>query len=161
MKPAVDLARQHGAHLIGIHTLEALVVYPGLAMHIPSDVNMGFDQSQKEHAKAIGEIFEKHTKNEDFVSEWRLSNTYSLSAADRIIENAHCADLVIVAQADKENDRSDQYQLQDRLIRESGRPVLVIPHNYSENAIGQNVLIGWSDTSAAVRAAHDAQDLMM
>lgn len=160
LKPAVALARQHGAHLIGIHTLEALVVYPGIAMHVPGDAHAIFNQSQDDHAKAIEKIFEKYTKNEDFVSEWRLSNTYSTSAADRIIENAHAADLVIVAQADKENDRVDQYHLQDRLIRESGRPVMVIPPEYDGEAFGKTVLVGWSDTASAVRAAHDAQALM-
>ena len=74
MKVAVPLARKHGAHLIGLHTIEALLVYPGIAMHIPEPAFAAFNKSQKEDAKAIRDIFDHHTTNEDFVSEFRLIN---------------------------------------------------------------------------------------
>lgn len=32
MRCAVPLARKHNAHLVGLHMLEAMRVYPGIAM---------------------------------------------------------------------------------------------------------------------------------
>jgi nucleotide-binding universal stress UspA family protein len=155
MKVAVPLARKHGAHLIGLHTVEALVVYPGIAMHIPDTAFASFNESQKEEAAAIKAVFEKHTAPEDFVREFRLVRAEAQSASERMIESARAADLVIMAHEDKNSDRYDQRHAQTQVIRESGRPVIVVPLEYDGPEIGANILLGWSDTREAARAAHD------
>ena len=155
LKVAVPLARKHGAHLIGLHTVEALVVYPGIAMHIPEPAFAAFNESQKEEAHAIKSVFSKHIENEDFISEFRLVKAESLSAAERMIESARAADLVIMAHEDQNSDRYDQRHAQSQVIRDGGRPVIVVPLDYEGPEIGQNILLGWSDTREASRAAHD------
>jgi len=155
LKVAVPLARKHGAHLIGLHTVEALVVYPGIAMHIPDTAFASFNESQKEEAEAIKAVFEKHTSPEEFVSEFRLVRAEAQSASERMIESARAADLVIMAHEDKNSDRYDQRHAQTQVIRESGRPVIVVPLGYDGPEIGANILLGWSDTREAARAAHD------
>lgn len=155
LKVAVSLARKHGAHLIGLHTVEALVVYPGIAMHIPDTAFAAFNESQREEADAIKSVFEKHTSAEDFVSEFRLVRAEAQSASERMIESARAADLVIMAHEDKNSDRYDQRHAQTQVIRESGRPVIVVPLGYDGPEIGANILLGWSDTREAARAAHD------
>lgn len=152
---AVPLARKHGAHLIGLHTIEALLVYPGIAMHIPEPAFATFNASQKKESEAIKEVFDRHTGNEDFVSEYRLIRAEAVSANERMVECARAADLVVMAHEDKEHDRYDQRNAQIRVIRESGRPVIVVPLDYDGPEIGANVLLGWSDTREAARAAHD------
>lgn len=160
MSAAVTLARQHSAHLIGLHTIEALMVYPGIAMHVPGPAFSEFNASQKAQAAAIEEIFARATRNEDFPSEWRLLKTESASAADRMVESARTADLVIMAQQDRATDRYDQRHAQTRVIRECGRPVLVVPEGYSGAPLGPAAVIGWSGTREAARAAHDAIPLL-
>lgn len=155
MKAAVKIARRTGAHLIGLHTVEALVVYPGIAMHMPDAVFAQFSASQKEDAIRIKGVFNQYTKNEDFVSEFRLLQTQSISASTRIIESARAADLVIMSQEDRSSDREDQMRIQNNVIRGSGRPVLVIPLEYDGPEIGNSLLLGWSETREATRAAHD------
>ncbi len=158
MKVAVPLARKHDAHLIGLHTVEALVVYPGIAMHIPEKSFAAFNASQKKDSEAIKAVFKKHTQSEDFASEFRLIPAESVSAADRIIESARAADLVIMAAEDKTTDHYDQRAVQARVIRGSGRPVIVVPKDYKDYEgaeIGANIVLGWSDTREAARAAHD------
>jgi len=155
MKSAVPLARKHNAHLIGLHTLEALEVYPGIAMHVDAQAFAAFNTSQKEQADAIRTVFEAATQNEDFVSEYRLLKAQSKTAADRLVESARAADLVIMAQADKATDRFDQHGVQRAVIQQSGRPVIVVPLGYDGPEIGRRLLLGWSDTREAARAAHD------
>jgi nucleotide-binding universal stress UspA family protein len=155
MKVAVPLARKHDAHLIGLHTIEALVVYPGIAMHIPEPVFAAFNDSQQQEAEAIKKVFSAHTDNEDFRSEFRLVRAEAVSASERIVESARAADLVIMAQEDKATDRYDQRHAQVQIIRNSGRPVIVVPLGYDGPEIGKNILLGWSDTREAARAAHD------
>ncbi len=155
LRVAVPLARKHGAHLIGLHTVEALVVYPGIAMHIPEPAFAAFNESQKQESEAIKAVFTDHTAQEDFVSEFRLVKAEAQSASERMIESARAADLVIMAHEDKNSDRYDQRHAQSQVIRESGRPVVVVPLDYDGPGIGNNILLGWSDTREAARAAHD------
>lgn len=155
MKVAVPMARKHGAHLIGLHTIEALLVYPGIAMHVPEPAFANFNESQKKDSDEIATIFEKHTANEDFISEFRLLRAESVTATERMIESARAADVIVMAHTDHENERYDQRDAQERMIRESGRPVIVVPADYKGADIGANILLGWSDTREATRAAHD------
>ncbi len=159
LKVAIPLARKHGAHLIGLHTVEALLVYPGIAMHIPDTAYASFKESQKQEADAIRAVFEKHTKPEEFVSEFRMVRAEAQSASERMIESARAADLVIMSHEDRNSERYDHRHAQTHVIRESGRPVIVVPLGYDGPEIGANILLGWSDTREAARAAHDMLDL--
>ncbi len=159
MKAAVPLARRHGAHLVGLHTLQALEVYPGVAIHVTADVYQQFNSGQQQEADAIQAVFEAYTENEDFISEWRLLKAQATMASERMVESARAADLVIMAHEDKKTDRYDQRRAQSAVIRQSGRPVIVIPMDYDGPEVGQNLLVGWSDTREAARAVHDALTL--
>lgn len=152
---AVPMARKYGAHLIGLHTLEAIEVYPGIAMHIDAGVFTEFSRSQEQEADAIQAIFDAHTKAEEFVCEYRRVKAQSKTAADRIVESARAADLVIMAHADEKADRYDQRGVQRAVIQQSGRPVIVLPLGYDGSEIGKKIVLGWSDTREAARAAHD------
>lgn len=156
---AVPLARAHGAHLIGLHTVEALVVYPGIAMHVPELAFAEFNESQSKEAEAIREVFDARTRNEDFPSEWRLLRAETTSAAARMIESAHAADLVVVSR-ETSSDPPDQENAQARIIQRGGRPVVVVPPDYDGEAECKRVVLGWSNTREASRAAHDLVQLM-
>lgn len=159
MKCAVPLARKHNAHLVGLHTLEAMLVYPGIAMHIPGPVFSAFNENQKKEAEKIKSVFASHTDNEEFQSEFRLLGAEATTATERIVESARAADLVIMAREDKDLDRSDQREAQGQVIRHSGRPVVIVPPGYDGPEIGRNIIVGWSETREAARAAHDLIDL--
>lgn len=155
MKLAVPLARRHDAHLIGLHTIEALVVYPGIAMHIPQATFAAFNQSQTDAGLRIERIFDKYTEAEEIQSEYRMIRAEAVSANVRMVESARAADLVIMAREDAETDRLDQRDAQVQVIRECGRPVLVVPPGYEGSTPGDTLMLGWSDTREAARAAHD------
>ncbi|XDA97989.1 hypothetical protein AB1M95_18050 [Sulfitobacter sp. LCG007] len=127
MRAASTLARRHNAHLIGLHTMEALMVYPGIAMHIPDTVFESYGASQKEQSAALKAIFARHTHAEDFVSEWRMLKSESETAADRIVESARCADILLMAAASADDDSNAHVHLLETVIRDAGRPVIVVP----------------------------------
>lgn len=160
MDAACMLARKFNAHLIGLHTLQSIEVYPGIAMDLPKQAVKSFEDDQLKQTDAIKAVFDKATKGEDFISEWRLVKAESAQAADRMIEHALCADLVIMGQADRDNDRADQRDAQEKVIRQSGRPVLVIPSVGTFKSIGDHALVGWSATRESTRSMHDALPLL-
>lgn len=155
------LARRHNAHMIGLHTIEALMVYPGIAMHVPDSVFAAYGQSQKEQSAALKAVFEKHVQAEDFGAEWRLVKSQSETAVERIVESAQCADLVVMPAADPDVQNNAHAHLLEAVIRDAGRPVLVVPKDFKADTLGQVVLIGWNGTREAVRAAHDALTLLI
>ncbi len=159
-KFASNLARQFDAHLVGLHTLQALNVYPGIGIPAADNFAADFQKAQQSEADKIKKTFESFTENEDFVSEWRCVEANSDSAADRLVEHARCADLIVMAQPDEENDRPDKTTVQREVIEKSGRPVLVLPKYGEFEKIGTNTLVGWSATKEATRAVHDAIPIM-
>ena len=96
---AALIARRHDAHVIGLHTVESLAVYPGVALHVPDIVFTEYGRSQVAQSEDIKEIFETAYQAEEFAREWRLLHSQSETAAERIVESAHCADIVLMAAA--------------------------------------------------------------
>lgn len=159
---AIPLANRHGSHLIALHAMETLAIYPGVMAHVPEDVVISFAESRREEANAIHAIFEQETRNADFPTEWRCVDTGSTSAGQVMIEISRTADLIIMARATQgegEGD-ADRAWFREEMIRQSGRPVLLVPEKMPDRAIGRSAVIGWSPTREATRAAHDALPLL-
>ncbi|MGJ8623091.1 MAG: universal stress protein [Yoonia sp.] len=155
LQSAAVLARRDNAHVIGLFVTESLVLYPGIAVHVPEVSFEAFIASQQAEAKEMKEIFETQTRAEDFPAEWRKINSENGFLADSIIASARHADLVIMAQEQDDGELLQLNSLHERVIRECGRPVLVIPRNYTAKTLGQNIVLGWSETREATRAMHD------
>ena len=153
---ACNLARQYDAHLIGIHTLPSIIVYPGIAMHLDPPQFHDFNVRMANQNRIIQEIFEKHVSNETFPGEWRSLPANDSNASAQLITSAYRADLVIVAKSDADADRFDQANLPKDLILNSGRPVLLIPRNHGEKPVGSNILLAWNATQQSSSAAHDS-----
>jgi nucleotide-binding universal stress UspA family protein len=160
IKAACLLARHHDAHLIGLHPVEALVVYPAIAMHIPDAVYAAYGKSQIDQTAALKSLFERHTHAEDFVSEWRLLSCETETAAERIVESARSAEIVVMAAVGGDPTGHRHASLIEAVIRYSGRPVLVVPPDFDGDTLGRSVLIGWNNSREAARAAHDALTLL-
>ncbi len=155
-KAASIIARKFDAHLIGIHAMRLMDIYPEVAVHLTTAIKANFDNEQATIDKAIEKVFNNVTSKEDFVSEWRNTKAISANIAEKILEHARCSDLVILPQPNLDHNRAEQTSIQREIIEDCGRPVLVIPQNGAFENIGDNMLIGWSPTREATRAAHDA-----
>jgi len=160
LSAAAVVARRENAHVICLHTVEGLEVYPGIAAHVTDTMASMFAAAQKKQADAIKEMVDDFAAREEFLVEWRLLNARSTTAADRMIESAYGVDLVIMAQEMRDIDRPDQRGVQEAVIKNSGRPVLVIPQGYMLEDLGRTLVIGWSATREAARAAHDVLGLI-
>lgn len=159
LQSAAVLARRNNAHIIGLYVTESLVVYPSIAMHIPEVNFEGFVASQKAHAAEVKAIFDTYATAEDFPTEWRKVNSDTGFLSDSIVASARSVDLVVMAQEDEGEDRPVINNLQERVIKECGRPVLVIPRDFTAEKLGNNLLLGWSETREATRAVHDMLDV--
>ena len=65
-------------------------------------------------------------------------------------------DLVVMNQADPEDENTTYKYLVNKVLLGSGRPVLVIPSQGVADHIGNRVVIAWDGKREATRAVHDA-----
>ena len=156
----VRIAKEFGAHVIGLHVVPKVqYFYATAAIQVATEV---FEAEQKFYdaqAEKIRAIFDREMPG-DLVSEWRRVEAGGPATSSTIVEHAMCADLVVTGQVDPERGFEGDAGTAERLVMESGRPVLILPYAGKFKVIGQNVLAGWNGRRESVRAVFDALPLL-
>ncbi|AHD03706.1 hypothetical protein METH_23020 (plasmid) [Leisingera methylohalidivorans DSM 14336] len=156
---AADLASRTGAHLTGVLPIESQVPFAGTEGSLVSYGAVFIPEWQRQEAAAIAGVFQAAVTGRDFLADLKQQPLGSQSAESFLLDNVAAADLVMAGQCPQQGARHSQRQLQEQLIRRSGRPVLIIPQDWTPGVIGSNILVGWSNTREAIRAAHYARAL--
>ncbi len=159
------LARQHDAHLIGLYVIPAAQVYSDAGMSGMPILFEGYRDLFKSKRDAIKTEFEAKTKLEGLRMEWREVDSTFPEIAPGAIFNARSADVIITSQGSVTTDSNGiERNITERLIMESGRPVLVVPRTgqIKSNATGkfEKVVIGVNGTRESARAMFDVLPLL-
>ncbi|SFI28839.1 universal stress protein [Jannaschia pohangensis] len=154
------LAERFDAHLVGQHTMEAIVLYPGIVMPAAGPTFETFNTAQREEAEAVEGIFRSVTERRGVKAEWREVHADATASADRMVDSARAVDLVLMGQPDDAYDKEEQKFALDRVIRDGGRPVLVIPEGGLGASVGARVVMGHAGTRESARAAFDMLPLL-
>ncbi|PHQ68338.1 MAG: universal stress protein UspA [Sneathiella sp.] len=160
LNAAVMMAKIYDAHLIGLFVVPGIHIYPSVSMYIPAEALQSHKKFHLEQAEKIEALFDKTTKSEGISAEWRQEESYLPNISQIVIDNARTADLIILGQADEENDDANLIEVPGDVLMESGRPVLVVPYSGTFKTIGDHVLVGWNGTREASRAAFDALPIL-
>lgn len=150
----LTLADRFDAHLTGARAIESLTVYPGIGMYVPPTTFEAVNSAQRQAAAAMEAAWREGTTGSSR-AEWRLLEAQAETAGDLLVESARAADLVLMPEV-----RGDSAYLLEQVIRQSGRPVLVLPEGAEVAGLGREVLVGWSGTPECTRAVHDALPLL-
>ena len=153
------LAEEHGARLINIF------IQPPPPVTVPQEFARG---------AGIREVIETHQSQlesiegrqrgrfEDVVRrrgiprpDWRSLSEWSTEVAIQ----AYYADLVVIARPEPSGQGTAPSGLAESLVLSSGRPVILFPPNHTASRV-RRILLGWSATREAVRAAVDALPLV-
>jgi nucleotide-binding universal stress UspA family protein len=160
---AAAIARRSEAHVIGLYVMPPVLVPADMIMPMGPEVYTEQIAAHKAQAKRIETAFERLTRGEPFVAEWRLHGdpgfTYD-PIANGVIEEARSAELVIVSQGTGAGGGPMLAELAERVGLESGRPVLVVPTEWQPREYGRDITIAWNDTRESARAAFDALPLL-
>jgi nucleotide-binding universal stress UspA family protein len=78
-----------------------------------------------------------------------------------LLHRAACSDLVVISQPapDSPTLRADM-QFVERILTHNPKPTLVVPGQGLAEHVGRDVLVGWDDSPAAIRAVTDALPLL-
>jgi nucleotide-binding universal stress UspA family protein len=134
---SVDLAKTHGARLIGV---DASTLEGAAAADSYEVVRRMFDEATR--AAGLKTVFvppEKPGEGDAFT---------------------HCVDLIVApAPGGPARDVVRRGAL-DRALTESGAPMLILPPDWTPGPVGQNMVIAWNAGREALRAVHDAMPLL-
>ena len=160
MPLAIDLAERNDAHLIGVHAEASAMNYATAGMSYAVKEFAALREAEMRLTEEVKAGFLAATAAISSKVEWRLAETEGLSRSERLVEHARSADLVIMPQAEQFGSSPGANYLQEKLVRECGRSVLVIPHSGKFASVGAHALVGLSPTRESTRAAHDAINLL-
>jgi nucleotide-binding universal stress UspA family protein len=154
---ATALARKNEAHLIGLFVAPGIDVAPSFGFYIPAEIL----ELHRNACLKIGKKLEKAFNDAVGAEGLSSSEFRSVEAAGQadslpVIEHGRMADLVIIGQTDDEKDGSSARELRERVLLETGRPVLFIPYIGTYDTIGDQVLLAWNARREAARGAFDA-----
>ena len=157
---AAALAQKHKAHLVGLAVVPPYVVTPAFdATAVSTTIDAHRVAYQTDMAK-LKAIFNEAGRRQELSCEWREADAQFGSAAALVIEHARSADLVVTSQDNASWSYSTFLEASDRIVMESGRPVLVVPNSGRAVMPAKRVLIAWNGRREAARAAFDAIHLL-
>ena len=160
LKVATALADKHDAHLIGLYVIPAVYVHPGISLHATTDVIEMGRKFFEQHADATEELFNATLERGGFRGEWRKADGMSHLVATSVVEHGRQADLIVVSQGGLNSDDGAEADFAERVILESGRPVIVVPNAGNFETVAENAVIGWNATRESARAAFEALPLL-
>ena len=148
---AAETASGFDAHLTVLHAFNPVIFTAGIEAE-PVIFSTMLDWEESESA-AIRSKVEEALRRNGLQGEYR-AQTGLYGAETFLLAGSRAADVVVMgATADRS---PDDRVLAHRLIREAGRPVLVLGRAAVLAAPAQRIVIGWTETREAARAAHDA-----
>lgn len=98
LRASAQLAEAHDAHLIGLHVIESLMIYPGVALTEYTTMTSEFEKAERAEAETIKAVFDAEMSRASFASEWRAPERGADPIGSRILESTRAADLIVVPQ---------------------------------------------------------------
>jgi len=156
---AVALAKEHGAHLIGIaFAPTALLPLYGADVGF-ADMSEVLESVKSQGAKAL-QAFEASAKAAGVTAEARLMQGMSEEFPHDFARAARHADLAILGQPRDGDPLIGQYALVERCLFASGRPVIIVPALPEKLALKGAVVAAWDGSAEAARAINDAMTFL-
>jgi len=152
---AVALAKEHGAHLIGIaFAPTALLPLYGADVGF-ADMTEVLQSVKTQSANAL-EAFKTCAKAEGVSAEARLMQGMSEEFPHEFAYAARHADLAILGKPRDGDPLIGQYALVERCLFASGRPVIIVPAAPEKLALKGTMVAAWDGSAEAARSINDA-----
>lgn len=152
---AVALAKEHGAHLIGIaFAPTALLPLYGADVGF-ADMSEVMASVKTQGANAL-QAFETRAKADGVSVEAELMQGMSEEFPHDFAHAARHVDLAILGQPRDGDPLIGQYALVERCLFASGRPVIIVPALTDKPSLEGTIVAAWDGSAEAARAINDA-----
>lgn len=159
MSAAIGIARSFDAHLVGLAVQPPIVVVPGMDSG-PAVVIEDHRVAYRTDIARLKAAFETAMQGQTFGYEWREADAAYNDVATQILDQGRCADLIVASQKDPKWHFSEYLEAPDRLVLESGRPVLLLPNTGEVYAFGKRIVVAWNGRRESARTVFDALPLL-
>lgn len=155
---AVLLARQHDAHLIGLHAPRSAAMSGFLLGGVDPELAESLRQAHAEQAAQAQAVFNKAVSAAGIShAEWRTNGEI---AVPTLLTNARYVDLLVLGQRDPSEVDGFDRDFAEQVVLAAGRPVLMLPYAGHFDSIGKQALVAWDASREAARALTDALPLL-
>lgn len=159
LEPAIMLARQQNAHLVGMSVLPTIVIIPG-SQYGAAEVIEQHRIIYKEKMAALRAAFEEMTSRHAFTSEWLHVDAGYETITDVVARHARSVDLVVVLQDDSGSVYLGSVEDPEQLVMECGRPAFIVPKAGNPKVPPKRIVVAWNGRREAARAVFDALPLL-
>jgi len=151
------LAERFEAHLVGLDATPSFTFAAPMATPADIDAIVAADRARTTQLRTI---FDTASANRAFVAEWREVVPEAAGLVAAVLDHARASDLLVASQSDPDWELSGLFDFPERLVLESGRPVLIVPYAGAYGEIGKRVTIAWSGKRESVRAVFDSLPIL-
>ncbi len=119
---AIPLAQAHGATLIGVHVVPAVIVYADATVSMSTEFIVAQQEVFREDAKAVETAFQARVEGAGIAYEWQNADTGDEPTMRAAATLCNVADLVVATQYQDTIPAASGYT-PDELVLGTGRPV--------------------------------------
>ncbi|PID45009.1 MAG: universal stress protein UspA [Proteobacteria bacterium] len=154
---AASYASEIGAHLTGLFVTPDIKFPAYVSGGIVAKARKQHDAEFEERAEIARKIFHDAAEKFDVgAGLLALQGDYN----EVITGHSRCADLLVMGQAKKDQGETAGQIYPDKVILQSGRPVLVTPFIKCDSRQPKRVAVAWDGSREATRALHDAMPIL-
>jgi nucleotide-binding universal stress UspA family protein len=157
---AVRLAARFGAHLTGFYPMVEIPLLHHIRDHIPPAVRASMAAEARAAAKAALEVFRQAAERGGGAYETRTDPVLAPALPSVLSMHARYADLLVLGQTGPDEPAAAGSGLPEKVVLASGRPVLVVPHDWAPGPLGEHVIVAWDASREAARAVSDARPIL-
>ncbi|MGK0292468.1 MAG: nucleotide-binding universal stress UspA family protein [Porticoccaceae bacterium] len=156
IQAAAAFASQHDAQISGLFVRPDYVGYSGFYGEYPLNLAKTFYDLQDDYAKRTQAEFETIVSSYDCRSQW-----HEIEQFEKKPKPSLYTDVIFISQPDSEsNVIFNDTDFVDRLIIETGLPIIIVPKLWSSASFAQRPALGWKETREAAAAVRHALPLM-
>ena len=145
------------SRVIGTHWIPKLQEFHH-GQRIVGELQHDLDVPMMQRVRAMSSDFYKASYKGDFSTDWISIAATERHSSDVVVEYSRCCDLIIVPASGRGNRARE---LLSDLMLVSGKPTLVVPHDYGGKLDFDQVLIAWNCSRESARAAFDALPILI
>ena len=157
---AADLASQYSAHLIGLHVTADPAISSTLPPDMARELRESLNGSLEANAKKIEDIFQAAVRDKGISTDFRKIGRGRQGVAEVVMRHGRSADLLILAQPEKDLDVMAGIEVAEEVMLGIGRPVLFVPKGGARGPLGNRILVAWKDSREAAHAVSDAMPFL-
>ena len=158
LRLAVQMCNKYSATLTGVYVSTPVHFEGPIERWVPDSVMESFKSAEGEVAASIKSRFEEQVSNFGFkgATDW----VHVTGQANDVLTGvARYYDLMLIGQFTERAGKSTRIRAEE-LVSRTGRPLLVVPHDYEPRDFGEHAVVAWDGSRPAARALADAMQIL-